>query len=146
MRQIITCYIRIVLFAVVTFPNRSCPTANFISKIILHWTDQRGRRWGRRRKSRKSCIDNNKQWTGCSISILMRVAEDSKRWRILITDVSIVTPQWHKIEVAVWVSEDRELWRCWISGALVPGLKNLSTLTHGVERGCGEVGERRPTY
>lgn len=36
MRQIITCYIRIVLFAVVTFPNRSCPTANFISKIILH--------------------------------------------------------------------------------------------------------------
>lgn len=51
----------------------------------------------------KSWTDNVKDWTGCSVSILVCDAEDRKRW--WVTAVSIMTPhdlgyemRWEPIE------------------------------------------------
>lgn len=37
--------------------------------------------------------NNINERTGCSTSTLVRVAEDSEWWRVVIADASLVTPQ-----------------------------------------------------
>ena len=47
----------------------------------------------RRKRPRKSRKDNIKEWTGQSISSLLRVAEDERRWATITSDASVGVPQ-----------------------------------------------------
>jgi hypothetical protein len=49
-----------------------------LSNTILQWTVNGSRR---RSKQRKTSIDNIKEWTGLSVSTLLRVAERRDQWR-----------------------------------------------------------------
>jgi len=63
---------------------------NTLSKIILQGNVNGGRRRGRPRKSWK---DNIKEWTGQSMSSLLRVAEDRDRWATIAAEASVGVPQ-----------------------------------------------------
>ena len=55
--------------------------------IILQGAVDCSHRRGRPRKSRK---DNVKEWTGQSMSSLLRIADDSGRWAVVAADASVV--------------------------------------------------------
>ena len=50
---------------------------------------------GSRRRGRphKSWKDNIKEWTGQSMSSLLRIADDRGRWAVIAADVSVGVPQ-----------------------------------------------------
>ena len=59
---------------------------DMLPKIILHGSVERRRRRGRPRKSRK---DNIKEWTGQSMSSLLRIAEDMRRCVATTAEASV---------------------------------------------------------
>jgi hypothetical protein len=61
-----------------------------LPKIILQGTVDGKRRRGRPRKSWR---DNIKEWTGQSMSSLLRVAEDRRRWAAVTAEASVGVPQ-----------------------------------------------------
>jgi hypothetical protein len=60
-----------------------------LSKTILQGTVNGSRKRG---GQRKTWIDNIKEWTGLSVSTLLRVAERRDQWRILCGAASVLTP------------------------------------------------------
>lgn len=70
-----------------------------LSKVIHQQTVE----W--RRKIDNSWTDSMKEWTGFSISKLVLDANDRKLWWILITDVSVMTPQGPMTRVKGWDDE-----------------------------------------
>lgn len=47
----------------------------------------------KKRKAGTSWNDNTEEWAGCSMSTLLRVAEDRELRHAVIVDASYVTPQ-----------------------------------------------------
>jgi len=73
---------------------------NTLSKIILQGIVNGGRRRGRPRKLWK---DNIEEWTGQSMSSLLRVAEDRDRWATIAAEASVGVPQ---RRIASWAMID----------------------------------------
>ena len=62
---------------------------NTLPKIILQGTVDGSRRRGRPRRSWK---DNTKEWTGQSMSSLLRIADERVRWAVIAADTSVGVP------------------------------------------------------
>ena len=60
-----------------------------LPKSILQGTVDGSRRTGRPRKSQK---DNIKEWTGQSMSSLLRIADDRGRWAVIAAVASVGVP------------------------------------------------------
>ena len=61
-----------------------------LPKIITQLTVDDSRR---RERPRKSWKYNVKEWTGQSISSMMRIADDKSRWEAVTADASVAVPQ-----------------------------------------------------
>ena len=64
----------------------SVMTLDTLPKIMLQETVDGSRRRERPRKSRK---DNVKEWTGQSISSLLRITDDGSQWEATIAEASV---------------------------------------------------------
>ena len=65
-------------------------SSRYAAKIILQGTEDGSRR---RARLRKSWSDNIKEWTGHSLSSLMRIADDRSRWVTIAVVASVGVPQ-----------------------------------------------------
>ena len=72
--------------------SRVCHHDTF-PKIVLQGTVDSSRRRGRPRP-RKSWKYNINEWTGQSMSSVLRIADNRGRWRVATTDASVGVPRW----------------------------------------------------
>ena len=87
---------------------RSCLPSRYATKIILQGTVDDSRRTGRQQKSWK---DNIKEWTGQSLSLLLRIADDRSRWAIIAAQTSVGVPNgaWASRELVRFLSLDEAI-------------------------------------